>query len=264
MMIPVAMLSFVAEAFFTGLMENVAGDVYEKLKGDPARGAFKQALGIAIQRYATGQRLTLAGPLLDEQGFLTQSTVAAELTHIIRFDREPDYKFVGDRWKQNLESPPHWRDFTEEARRLLDYLESELRDTDVFRPVFEAKDLNQVAANAEVATEYLAHIEAQLGDLVELMQSRFGGINASFLNATFGIRDQIRDYTSYIEEKTRGFVGRQFIFDAVDQFLNGKSQGYILVRGDPGIGKTALAAQIVKTRGSVHHAGWRFPQKTPG
>jgi hypothetical protein len=252
-MISAAILTFAAEAFFGALIDDVAGDVYEKLKGDPARNAFKRALGAAIQRYATGPRLPLANPLLDEQGVLTLPAVATELTHIIRFDREPDAKLIGDQWKQALESPPQWRDFTEEARRLLGYLQSELRDTDVFRPVFEARDLNQVAVNTEAATEHLAHIEAQLGDLVELMQSRFGGINAYFLNATFGIRDQIRDYTNYIEEKTRGFVGRQFIFDAVDQFLNEKSRGYILVRGDPGIGKTALAAQIVKTRGYVHH-----------
>lgn len=252
-MIPAVILSFVAEAFFTALIENVAGDVYEKLKGDPARNAFKQALGSAIQRYATGARLALAAPLLEEKGFLTQTDVISELTHIVRFDREPDAKLIGEKWKQALESPPQWNLFTGEAERFISYLENELRDTEVFRPVFEAKDLNQVAVNAVATTGHLASIESQLGDLIKLMQSSFADINSYFLNATFSIRDQIRDYTSYIEEKTRGFVGRQFIFDAIDQFINENSRGYVFVRGDPGIGKTALAAQIVKNRGYIHH-----------
>ncbi len=252
-MIAAAILTFAAEAFFAALIENVADDVYEKLKGNPARNAFKEALGTAIQRYATGPRLALASPLLEEHGVLTQREVAAELAQIVRFEREPNTKLIGDRWKQALENPPQWRDFAEEANRLLGYLQSELRDTDVFRPVFEAKDLNRVAANTAASAESLGNIETQLADLIELMQSRFGGINAYFLNATFGIRDQIRDFTSYIEEKTRGFVGRQFIFDAIDGFMREKTRGYVLVRGDPGIGKTALAAQIVKTRGYVHH-----------
>ena len=31
------------------------------------------------------------------------------------------------------------------------------------------------------------------------------------------------------------------------------TSGYILIRGEPGIGKTALLSQLVKTRGYVHH-----------
>jgi len=252
-MTPALILSFVAEAFFTALIEHVAGDVYEKLKGDPARSAFKQALGSAIQRYSTGPRLVLAAPLLKEKGFLTQADVASELTHIFRFDREPNAKLIGEKWKQAIESPPQWNLFTGEAERFISYLENELRNTEVFRPVFEAKDINQVAVNTVAATGYLANIDSQLGDLIKLMQSSFGDINSYFLNATFSIRDQIRDYTSYIEEKTQGFVGRQFVFDAIDQFINKNSRGYVLVRSDPGIGKTALAAQIVKKRGYIHH-----------
>ena len=60
-------------------------------------------------------------------------------------------------------------------------------------------------------------------------------------------------FTALIEEKTRGFVGRQFVLDALDAFLRAHDRGYFVVQGEPGIGKTSLAAQLVKTRGYVHH-----------
>ncbi len=61
-----------------------------------------------------------------------------------------------------------------------------------------------------------------------------------------------------IEERTRGFVGRDFIFEAIDNFISGRSDpvfrsGYVVVRGEPGIGKTALTGQLVKLRGYLHH-----------
>jgi hypothetical protein len=188
-----------------------------------------------------------------EKGFLTELGVAKELAHIVQFDRKPDAQLIGARWAQAIEGPPQWNFFTEEAERLLSYLENELRNTEVFRPVFEAKDLNHVAVNTVTTTEHLASIESQLGELIELTHSAFFNINSFFLNATHGIRDQIRDYTSYIEEKTRDFIGRQSIIEEIDQFITHNSFGYVVVRGDPGIGKTALAAQLIKNRGYIHH-----------
>lgn len=68
-----------------------------------------------------------------------------------------------------------------------------------------------------------------------------------------GVRSQISDYTQLIEEKVAGFIGRQFVFDAFDQFMRENPRGYFFVRGDPGIGKSALSAHLVKTRGYIHH-----------
>lgn len=56
-----------------------------------------------------------------------------------------------------------------------------------------------------------------------------------------------------IADKTEGFVGRQFVFDALDEFLKKNKSGYFVIQGEPGIGKTALLAQLVKTRGYPHH-----------
>jgi hypothetical protein len=81
-----------------------------------------------------------------------------------------------------------------------------------------------------------------------------------FSKSTFvppALRNEIRDYRHYIEEKTRGFVGRRFVFDAVTTFTNTYPCGYYFIRGDPGIGKSALLAQMVKNNGYIHHFNMR-------
>ena len=54
---------------------------------------------------------------------------------------------------------------------------------------------------------------------------------------------------------TEGFVGREFIFSELDARLmdSGFRSGYTLVRGEPGIGKTAIAAELIRSRNYVHH-----------
>jgi hypothetical protein len=61
------------------------------------------------------------------------------------------------------------------------------------------------------------------------------------------------DYTNLLKEKTRNFAGRQWLFDSIDQFLSGQSSGYVIVTGGPGIGKTAVAAELVHRRSYTHH-----------
>jgi hypothetical protein len=66
---------------------------------------------------------------------------------------------------------------------------------------------------------------------------------------------RVLDFEQLVKDRTGHFVGRDFIFRAVDELLQDDDfgSGYILIRGEPGIGKTALLSQLVKTRGYVHH-----------
>ena len=250
----VVVLEKIGEAFLGALVGKVSDEVLTKLKGDPAKTALKLALGAAIQRYATSQlRLSLARPLLEKDGFLTLPAVAHELTQLVRFEREPNAELIGQKWKASMDDPPPWCDFTTEARRLLEYLQVELRNTEVFRPVFDAKSLAAIATSAAASTVSLAHIEVQLADLGQLLAARFSDLNRAFAGASFNMREQIRDYTRFLQEKTHGFVGRRFVFDAVTRFTETHPRGYYFIRGDPGIGKSALAAQLVKTNGYIHH-----------
>lgn len=60
-------------------------------------------------------------------------------------------------------------------------------------------------------------------------------------------------FATLIEEKTQDFVGRRFVFDALDQFLAKAPSGYFIIKGEAGIGKSALMAQLVRTDQCVHH-----------
>jgi hypothetical protein len=62
-----------------------------------------------------------------------------------------------------------------------------------------------------------------------------------------------RSFDALIADKIRNFVGRRFVFDALDEFLNKQNSGYFVIRGVPGIGKSAFMAKLVNDRGYVHH-----------
>lgn len=62
-----------------------------------------------------------------------------------------------------------------------------------------------------------------------------------------------RSFDALMKDKLRGFVGRQFIFDALDGFLRTHDSGYFILRGAPGIGKSAFMAKLINDRGYIHH-----------
>jgi hypothetical protein len=247
-------LGKLAEAFLAALADKVSHEVLTKLQGDPAKSTMKQALGSAIQLYsALPWRLELAHPLLTEHSFLTRPLIAQELTQLVRFEREPNAELIGRAWKAELDDPPTWCDFTSEAKTLLKYLQGNPRHTELFRPAFDSRSLDTIVLGVATAAESLIHVESQLADLTELMMTRYSDFSRAVSGASLDIRSHIRDYSRYISEKTHDFVGRQFVFDAITHFTETHSCGYFFVQGDPGIGKSALVAQLVKTHGCVHH-----------
>jgi hypothetical protein len=69
------------------------------------------------------------------------------------------------------------------------------------------------------------------------------------------IESDIISFGNFMRERTKDFVGREFIFAAIDQRIADPEfpAGYILIRGEPGIGKTSVLAQAAQTRGYAHH-----------
>jgi hypothetical protein len=215
-----SVLTVVGKKVFDSITSKATGQVSDallsRLKGDPAKKAFKLALGEAVQRYATGERLVLAAPLLADPGVLGDSDVAKELSCLIGFEREPNIQVIAGHWKDAVPNAPSTVNFNNEAKLLLAYLEQSLRGTDVFRPVFEEKSLQAIAASTAISDEALGEVERSLANLISLINSTFGEMTRIFADATPKIQDQITDFTTFIEDRTRGFVGRQFVFDAFD------------------------------------------------
>jgi hypothetical protein len=103
-------------------------------------------------------------------------------------------------------------------------------------------------------------VSQQFGDHYEVKDSRgtvIGSDNTiyqTFLSDHHApLAHKLITFTTLIEEKTKGFVGRQFVFDALNEFTQQTASGYFIIKGEPGIGKSALIARLVKTRGYIHH-----------
>src|SRR5215472_16189964 len=113
--IAVSFLTVVAKKVFDSVTSKATGQfsdaVLAKLKGDPTKKAFKRALGEAVQRYATGERLYLAAPLLADPGVLGDSDVAKELSCLIGFEREPNTQLIAEHWKVAIPNAHNTVDF---------------------------------------------------------------------------------------------------------------------------------------------------------
>ena len=56
-----------------------------------------------------------------------------------------------------------------------------------------------------------------------------------------------------LADKTRDFVGRAHVFDAINEFMTEQRSGYLVVVGDPGMGKSAILAEYVRRTGCISH-----------
>lgn len=63
----------------------------------------------------------------------------------------------------------------------------------------------------------------------------------------------LSQFQSLIQDKTEGFVGREYVFDAIQAFVQNNPKGYFTIIGNPGIGKSAILAKYVQNTGCVAH-----------
>ena len=60
-------------------------------------------------------------------------------------------------------------------------------------------------------------------------------------------------FQSLIDDKTKDFVGREYIFDAINAFIANNDKGYFTLIGDPGQGKSAILAKYVQDTDCIAH-----------
>ncbi|MFA6186462.1 MAG: hypothetical protein WC770_04515 [Phycisphaerae bacterium] len=52
------------------------------------------------------------------------------------------------------------------------------------------------------------------------------------------------DFSDFIKDRTKDFVDRDFIFKKVLDFIDSNPNGYFIIKGDPGIGKSSIMARL--------------------
>ncbi len=60
-------------------------------------------------------------------------------------------------------------------------------------------------------------------------------------------------FKQILQEKSLNFVGREFVFTAIDNFLNRYDRGYFTIVGAPGSGKSAILAKYVMGNSDVFY-----------
>lgn len=73
---------------------------------------------------------------------------------------------------------------------------------------------------------------------------------------TLELRPRVRlsgQTQTVIEGKTKEFVGRDWVFAAIDGFLRNNVSGYFTIVADPGMGKSSVLAEFVRRRGCLAH-----------
>ena len=58
---------------------------------------------------------------------------------------------------------------------------------------------------------------------------------------------------AFVADKTRDFVGREYVFEAIEAFMATHESGYFTIEGDPGVGKSAILARYVQRTGCIAH-----------
>ncbi|MBD2410162.1 ATP-binding protein [Nostoc calcicola FACHB-389] len=69
------------------------------------------------------------------------------------------------------------------------------------------------------------------------------------------------EFQQIITAKNQNFVGREFVFAAINKFLNQSDRGYFTIIGDPGIGKSAILAHYVSQNPGIVYYNVEIPGK---
>lgn len=134
--------------------------------------------------------------------------------------------------------------------RMCAYFALEMQQNPVLREMIQGQLLTQINANLNSQQVTVEDIETSLTHLGRDMGEIKGWLER--------IHNQLSthpavplQFQSLIAEKTEGFVGREFVFRAIQEFLQQQPNGYFIIEADPGVGKSAILAEYVRQTGCV-------------
>jgi AAA ATPase domain len=204
---------------------------------DPQRLAFQAALKLAFADFRK-RHPQYAAALFDET-LLTSDAVAPILAACLPTGAPPDARALAAAWQRQM---PGRRGTPSEttvtvAADFLEMLGRRLREREEFRLLYHARD----AERSALAIEQILAVIRPVFERV--------------LDPKHALSSYVIDFTSHCKERASRFVGRQALIDSIDEVLADRAfpSGYVVIRGEPGVGKTALMSHLVLTRGYVHH-----------
>ena len=58
-------------------------------------------------------------------------------------------------------------------------------------------------------------------------------------------------FSAFIHQLTEVFIGRSHILNKIDHWLQQNNQRFFILTGEPGVGKSAIAAHLIQTRKDI-------------
>lgn len=99
-------------------------------------------------------------------------------------------------------------------------------------------------------SKYNVNVE---GEGIHVGDRTFQEVNDEAMQALTSALPALNRFKTLIEDKTKWFVGRAYVFEAIQSFIDNNPKGYFTIIGDPGQGKSAILAKYVQDTGCIAH-----------
>jgi len=137
---------------------------------------------------------------------------------------------------------------------LVHYFRLEIKHNPVVFNTLTHDLLTQIGGKVGNIDQELQQIRGRIDEGVDTFIASCQGLDEQFnklLTTLKGPSPVPADFAAFIEEKTQEFFGREFVFEAIQQFCQQQAKGYFIIEADPGVGKSALLAQYVQQTGCL-------------
>ncbi|NJL89230.1 MAG: ATP-binding protein [Coleofasciculaceae cyanobacterium SM2_1_6] len=111
--------------------------------------------------------------------------------------------------------------------------------------------VNQVAITQQNMIQLLQQLDTGIRDELAQIRESF----QQYFDLTKPQLPLPQACEAVIQEKTQDFVGRRYVFEAMQNFVRQQPKGYFILEADPGVGKSAIMArcvQLLQGRGLTH------------
>jgi hypothetical protein len=100
--------------------------------------------------------------------------------------------------------------------------------------------------------------------VIEMLEQEPNGLASleRLLADNLGLLTTTSQYQALIQNKTKDFVGREYVFTEISNFIANHRNGYFMIEGDPGIGKSTLIAEYARRNKCISHFNGLFGIRT--